>query len=302
VLTLVALRLVIGWHFYKEGITKIHDPGWTAVGFLAGAKGPLSPYFELMVWDIDGRARLNFARSSTGRPTIKLDNTLQAWRQYRARVADHYGFDAAQKKDAARCLAQWEGRLRWYFDQNREEIIKYFEGLDRRDANRGDASHQGVESLRGQAEQIEKELKKARAPWLADVGKLWAGYDAALNAIATRAQLAQRGDLRLEKPGSQLLDTNTIDPIIPYFDTALGVLLILGLFTRLASLAGAAFLFSICLTQWPGTPGAAPIYYQAIEMVAMLVLAAIGAGQFAGLDFVIRNVRTRTRTPKQETE
>jgi len=56
------------------------------------------------------------------------------------------------------------------------------------------------------------------------------------------------------------------------------------------------------LTQWPGTPGAAPIYYQAIEMVAMLVLAAIGAGQFAGLDFVIRNVRTRTRTPKQETE
>lgn len=301
-IAVVALRLLIGWHFYQEGVTKIHDPGWTAVGFLAGAKGPLTPYFEMMVWDIDGRARLNFARTSSGRPGLKLDNTIQVWRQYLARVESHYGFDANQKKEAAACLARWEGRLRWYFDQNRDEMIQYFQGLDRRDRMREEAARQGVESLRYQADQVVSELKQARAPWLADVAKLWSGYDAELIAIATDDQKSKKGDLRLEKPGRQLLDSNTIDPIIPYFDAVVGALLILGLFTRLASLAGAAFLFSICLTQWPGAPGALPIYYQAIEMVAMLVLAAVGAGQFAGLDFVIGNARAWTRKPRQETK
>jgi hypothetical protein len=38
-------------------------------------------------------------------------------------------------------------------------------------------------------------------------------------------------------------------------------------------------------TQWPGSPGAIDTYYQVIEMFAMLVLAAFGAGRFAGLDF-----------------
>ena len=65
-IAVVALRLLIGWHFYQEGVTKIHDPGWTAVGFLAGSKGPLTPYFEMMVWDIDGRARLNFGAPAVG--------------------------------------------------------------------------------------------------------------------------------------------------------------------------------------------------------------------------------------------
>ena len=64
-----------------------------------------------------------------------------------------------------------------------------------------------------------------------------------------------------------------------------GVLLILGLFTPVASLAGAAFLAGVCITQWPGSAGAMPIYYQSIEMVAMLVLAGVGAGRFLGLDY-----------------
>ena len=86
--------------------------------------------------------------------------------------------------------------------------------MDRRDANRQDAARQDVESLRGQAEKIESELAGARAPWLAQVGELWAGYDKALNAIATPEQ-QKRGPVRLSKPAVGLLDTNTIDRIVP---------------------------------------------------------------------------------------
>jgi uncharacterized membrane protein YphA (DoxX/SURF4 family) len=121
---------------------------------------------------------------------------------------------------------------------------------------------------------------------------MWVGYSEELNAIANDEQ-KNAGTLAISKPARRFLDTETINVIIPYFDAIVGALLILGLFTRLAALAGAGFLFSIVLTQWPGAPGALPVYYQAIEMLAMLVLAATAAGRFAGLDFVLHSLFKR---------
>ena len=83
VITLVALRLGIGWHFFQEGAAKIPDPSWTAAHFFTGSKGPLKPLFESMVWDVDGRVRLNYAETESGWPTIDLDQTTQIWDQYR---------------------------------------------------------------------------------------------------------------------------------------------------------------------------------------------------------------------------
>jgi thiosulfate dehydrogenase (quinone) large subunit len=44
VATLVALRMLIGWHFLYEGIAKITNPYWTAAGYLAEAKGFLKQW------------------------------------------------------------------------------------------------------------------------------------------------------------------------------------------------------------------------------------------------------------------
>ena len=76
-----------------------------------------------------------------------------------------------------------------------------------------------------------------------------------------------------------------MDRVVPWFDVAIGVCLILGLLTRPAAILGAMFLASVCASQWPLSPGAMPIYNQAVEMLALLALAAIGAGRFAGLDY-----------------
>ncbi len=299
VITLVALRLAVGWHFFQEGVTKVHDPQWTAAHFFTGSVGPLKPLFESMVWDVDGRARLNYAKSDTDRPTIDLDQTITLWDQYRAKVVDYYEFDSAQQDAAVECATKWQKQLEWYFAEHGDKILEYFQGLDRRAKNRADQARQEVDSLRGQAAKIEADLVAARAPWLDQVGKLWAGYESELNAIATPQQ-RQRGAVQLGKPAVGLLDTNTIDRIVPWFDTIVGALLIVGLFTRIAALAGAGFLFSIILTQWPGSPGAQPVYYQTIEMLSMLVLAAVAAGQFAGLDFILYSVWSKSKGTKQE--
>ena len=80
--------------------------------------------------------------------------------------------------------------------------------------------------------------------------------------------------------------------------TGVGVCLLLGLFTRTASLVGALFLLSVMLSQPPWVAGAmspVPYYYQLVEFAALLFLAAVGAGKWAGLDFIIQGLWARRR-------
>jgi uncharacterized membrane protein YphA (DoxX/SURF4 family) len=280
VVALVALRLAVGWHFYREGADKIIAGDFTSVGFFRTAKGPLVPLYQWFLWDGEGQARLN------------QEATLDAWTQYRQQLVEHYGFDEKQQKQADQVYRFRAGQLSAFFEEKQEDLNKYVKGLERRDLNRQDPARQGVTSLRGQAEQIDKDVHQDLGPWLGNIDAMWKGYEQDLNDLATEAQAGRRW-FALPKPGRHFLDTLFIDQIIPYFDLLVGACLILGLGTRLAALAGAGFLASIIGTQFPGTAGAIPTYYQVIEMFAMLVLAAFGAGRFAGLDFFLEWLRLR---------
>lgn len=44
---LVALRLLVGWHFFYEGVIKLFNPYWTAKSYLLTSEGPLR---SLFVW------------------------------------------------------------------------------------------------------------------------------------------------------------------------------------------------------------------------------------------------------------
>ena len=45
---LVILRILIGWHFLHEGVSKILNPGWTCLGYLVDSQGPFSFIFNAM--------------------------------------------------------------------------------------------------------------------------------------------------------------------------------------------------------------------------------------------------------------
>jgi uncharacterized membrane protein YphA (DoxX/SURF4 family) len=289
VITLVALRLVIGWHFFREGADKIVQGDWTSEGFMKVAKGPLTPFFHWLLWDGKGQARLD------------KEATLEAWDQYRQRVVDHFRFDEKQAKQAQETYDARRAQLEWFFSENQDEIDQYFLGLERIARYREDPGRSEVASLRGQADQIEMDLNKKLGPWLASIDTMWSGFERDMNNLATDDQ-ARRGKLALPLPGRKLLDTKFIDWIIPYFDLIVGILLIVGLFTRISAIAGAGFLASIIMTQWPWSPGALPTNYQVIEMVSLLVLAAVGAGRFAGLDFFVDLLWRRCCPPKTEKE
>ena len=49
--TVVTLRVMIGWHFLYEGLSKLTSDGWSAKGFLMQSRGPFAEMFRWMAAD-----------------------------------------------------------------------------------------------------------------------------------------------------------------------------------------------------------------------------------------------------------
>jgi thiosulfate dehydrogenase [quinone] large subunit len=101
-----------------------------------------------------------------------------------------------------------------------------------------------------------------------------------------------------------LLDTTNL--VTMWGLTVVGVLLMLGLFTRLASLAGMAFVLMVYLAAppWVGYFYALPsegsyliVNKNLVEWCALLVILMTGSGRFAGLDRILHRVLARTPRP-----
>ena len=45
-IAITALRVLVGWHFLYEGLTKLTAPSWTSAGYLKQARGPLAELFR----------------------------------------------------------------------------------------------------------------------------------------------------------------------------------------------------------------------------------------------------------------
>ena len=281
---IVLLRVGIGVHFLAEGWTKLENPRPFSGGFFSNAKGPLAPVYRNLVWDPDGVARLD------------PEATLAEWDDYRSRIINHYGFDEKQQKSAADVVKRYEGRLKQFLGSKSDTIDEYYLWLDRRDKNSHDPSRK-LASLQTHDARIATETRKLYGELIPTIDRLWKDLENDLNAIATEEQWSRHGRLPIGKPGRGLVDSESMDRIVPWFDVMVGACLILGLFTRAAAVAGAVFLASVCASQL--APGAMPIYNQAVEMLALLALAAIGAGRFAGLDYFFSGLRNICCPPKK---
>ncbi len=274
ILSIVALRVCIGWHFYMEGATKVRGNDFSSVGFLNAAKGPLADEFQALIWDHDGKIRLDQKR------------VLEIFKEGAEEASRHYGFTEAQTKELEKVTKQFTTKLNdEVYKTASDDIIKFTKGQERI-AKMESSDAYSIESMQGQKDKIKSELATGVRPTLAKVEEIWNQYENRLNAIANDTQRKSVSPYRLVKPGQGPLSTETVDKIIPIFDMVIGILLMVGLLTPVASILAALFLVSVVLTQMPGYPGTAPTYFQAVEAIALLVLAATDAGRYAGLDFI----------------
>jgi uncharacterized membrane protein YphA (DoxX/SURF4 family) len=345
------LRLAIGYHFFKEGTTKLRHGDFTAEYFLRDAKGPLAPSFQKLLRDADGRERLCIEETTNAvgerQFQFNTDLTFALWDDFIDRAAQYYRFNdealesqiiarrenlalqikqartsqdasvdtslleqqrakgeqdiltiRSQLGSAEKILASHKAQLVQWLESNRAEIFSHYASAERLDGFVYDGENREkvatfVESLRGQVDEIRQTRTQQLAGWKSEIDAIWNSFETEINNLAVDKQ-AEKEPVRLHRPFDQeFSNLKLINRIIPWFDTIVGILLILGLFTRLASLAGAGFLASVIATQPPWIPGTTPTYYQAIEMFALLVIFATCAGRLGGLDYFLSRKRPR---------
>jgi uncharacterized membrane protein YphA (DoxX/SURF4 family) len=306
---LVILRLTLGCHFLYEGVWKIdHAEKFSAKPFLTQAKGPMAPLFYAMVPDLYGKERLKIEEVSDkdGKKSREISGEcyLTVWKDLLDRATDYYSLSADQAKEAGKVYDQFAKGLKVYLGDNLDEIEGYFNSLERfetaelKDSNRAAYQEKRLwdrqQTLRGEAD-----------GWLNELDAMGTKYQWALWDLLDADQKA-KGSLSLKAIGPDKLPVglpfvrgrgDLVDKAVTYGLGAIGLCLVLGLCTRLACLGGAAFMFSVLLTQppWPTIYPPFPevvghsmgVDKNFVEMVALLLLATTAAGRWGGLDLFL---------------
>lgn len=281
VLALVLLRLAIGWHFYKEGIKKFKDPAFSSAPLMQAAVGPFREFYRGQIPDRWGESRLD-------RRVVGTD-----FDRYVDEAKRHFGFDDSQRAAADKVLANAKRAYSNYLDGIESDLTEYRLELEEMRRDAAQSVNQQVKFARDRLAAKEKELVAKATPWLKDISAQYRDLQQKITELAAS--------------GGRVRPLAIADPSWSFGDVAIkwiiagaGVLMMLGLFTRVAALVAAGFLLTVMGTQPPWDPDANLqfFYYQFVEFSALMVLIAFAAGRYAGLDYVLAGLWSRCCAPK----
>lgn len=310
VIALVALRLTIGWHFFYEGVWKVaNSDEFSALPFLNLAKGPFAPIFYSMTPDLEGRIRMQIDEKSG---TIPCEAYKQAWKEQREYVEKNYNLSDKQKEDIEVIYNQYTDSLDTFLAAKYDDVKGYFNSLDRLNKDKRNGND-GPEQFKRQWDEMMK-LRGEMNGWINAIEGLGDEMTKAFEGVlieedASANQVLEGKHLPKIIPTTDRMPWGITFPFASYTDflnftitwalTAIGFCLITGFCTRLANLGGAAFLCMVCATQpaWPTIyPFDHPVLGHAlivdknfVEMIAMLALATLPVGRWAGLDWFVWN-------------
>jgi uncharacterized membrane protein YphA (DoxX/SURF4 family) len=335
IFSLVLLRLVIGWHFFREGTKKVeydrHDGQFRMIfsadkEFLDQAKGPLAPLYlahsksdhewrtklatprknepltneqieKQKAWARDYAKQRDEAKKANAEIPVEFPPESAAgewasqvkddWRTAVNRFTAISGMTAQQKTAAEQALAERLDELADYIRAEEKDVAEYRHELWRLENWETSPEAADVPYVKQRITVKTGETSAAVDGWREGVceieDRLWGD----LRSILSTEQREQDATLAavddaISDPNQHKLDL--INKLATYVTIGVGVCLILGFFTRTASVIGALFLLGVIVSQPFWIPSAAPTMFQSVEIPALLVLAGTGAGRWAGMD------------------
>lgn len=285
-IALAFLRIVIGLHFFLEGVSHLRDPEWSSVGFRKAAVGPLAAGFRSLLPETgDWTGTLGAADR---RPA---DEAIAAWeasvaagwqrrldaRLKTVRLAGEPLEQAQQALAAARKeLAEWVAGVK-------EQLVEYRLEVFRLADSEASPAAREVPFERERVAKKRRELAGDAAAWMAAAeaigGRLEAAWDASLPP-------ADRERVAAATPPSPLWKA---DRFVSWSLTTIGACLVLGLLVKFNAMGGALFLASVVASQPFWMAGAQDTYAQWSELAALLALAALPTGGWSGLDYFLQS-------------
>jgi uncharacterized membrane protein YphA (DoxX/SURF4 family) len=222
--------------------------------------------------------------------------TLDILHDRRVQVEADIRACAAQLIRGEEILAVHSAELKNWLTANRTEVLAYFHSAERETGFARDGTARGqvatdVESLREQLQTIKQDRRKQMLAWANQVESIWDSYERQIQELAIGPQLAL-SPLKLHRPFAQPYSKlSWVNRLIPWFDVVVGVLLVIGLWTRWASLAGALFLAAVISTQLPWIPGSQSVLLYWLELLALMLMFATNAGRWGGVDYFFQPPR-----------
>jgi uncharacterized membrane protein YphA (DoxX/SURF4 family) len=320
-LFLILLRTAIGWHFFYEGVYKISttpgqrdsyagralswllpaprdkdkevEPPFSAEGYLRNATGPMASKFRGMVPDVNSLAKLE--RDANGLPS----RLKAGWKGDLDRISRHFAFLSDQTTASEKELANKSAEIdEWFLKpENALRIKKYYRDL--RHVLDVEESPESLPYQRTLAYKQRQDVDKDRRALVNEIDTYSLSLRDAWLRLATPEQVKASGEY---KPGMTQVDWVNLSTM--WGLALVGLCLMLGLFTPLAALGGAAYLlmFYLSMPPWPGLPvgKAAEGHYlyvnkNMIELIACLALASTPNGLWLGLDALLFGKRARRR-------
>lgn len=279
----VKLERAVGfdWIYVRDEVLKIppeHEgERFTSLPYLKASAGPLRPLFRSLVSDVDGVGKLTVASAQAA-----LDDRHRE-------VLRHYRFTAEQQArlDQARDALKVSVAATLNDPAIRARLDDY-KLLRQRVAK--DPSAVSALFTRERLDADRKKLDGIVDELLVYVNEPLSELAVQAQAIATVDQLGA-GPLPRPKGPS-----DWIDWAIKWGLAAIGLCLLLGLFTPVAAVAAAAQLamFYFASPPWPGLPAATAgghylyVDRNLIELIAALVIATTGTGRWSGLDAFLK--------------
>lgn len=299
------LRIAIGWHLAYEGLCKI-DPYWqslmrqpaekeskgyaepfTAEGYLRASTGPFRNHFRGMIPDLHGLRKLD------------LESLKEDWNG----IVNNAVLDLTLRKEQ---VASISARLK--------DILERAGQLIERQKTKIDAYKKDVEAWtmddssdrygsRIEVQQRWTKLEATRKELTAPINDLQRELEAAIVLVQDSHQSTMPSTPpRNFKDFLRMPQLDQANFMTKWGLAICGGLMVVGLFSQLASLGGAALLamFYFSLPPWPGlppVPGTEGSYLivnkNLIEMIACLALATLPTGAWGGLDALVRGLVTR---------
>lgn len=312
--SLILLRLVIGWHFLFEGLHKIHSlyspKPFSSEIYFRESSGPLGKFMKGFLPDPDAEL------------IAKLDekSITNEWNSTFKNFTSSYQLTPEQTKSAEEILEKDLKKTKEWLAEGKKEIeIPSPDGKPGGTLKINYTTPQWISYYKSKIDELEKirtddrswylgkELDKARiAATKAEIAKgrkeLGDDYESQRNSF--------NSDLQKLLTSEQKSKTIKIDEKKPTFIhwinlmtifgiTAIGIGLFLGLFTRVACLGGIAFLAMTYLTippfPWLPVPPLNEGNYvfinkNMVEMFGMIVLFTTNSGRWFGLDAILANL------------
>ena len=244
----------------------------------------------------------------------------QGWLSYYQKFVKKYGLSDEQKAQTDAIVEQYLVSLREYTMEKREEIRGFLGSKARYEKSvateKNGAEYQKIRDwdnqmkLRSEAESFVREpVQMGEDMQLA----LWEVLDSTQKVQGKIAPIAYGSDylpgthciyavmqsIPVLRDFAQPSTLGLLNLAVTLGLSAIGFCLLIGFCTRLAALGGVAFLINVCLSQfpWPTVYPYSPdmvghfmiISKDTVELLALLLIAALPAGRWCGLDWYLWN-------------